>query len=95
MEVIIAIIGSGIITKIIDVFFDYQKNKKNPLRDGVKLCLLKDLTDFGKELIAQGEATETQLRAFAEGYSAYKSLNGDGFADKIKKEVDNLPLKVE
>lgn len=93
-EIILAIIGSGIITKLIDVCIDYFKNKKNPMVDGIRLCLLKDLTDYGHELTAQGHVTDRQLKAFNEGFETYKALKGDGYADKLKKEVDNLPLKV-
>lgn len=93
-EIILAIIGSGVITKLLDVVIDYFKNKKNPMVAGIRLCLLKDITDYGNGLIEQGSVTEMQLKAFNEGYDTYKALKGDGYADKLKKEVDNLPLKV-
>lgn len=94
MEIIIAIIGSGILTKLIDVFMDYLKNKKNPMKAGIRLCLLKDLTDYGNELLRKGEVTQNELKAFTEGFDAYKALDGDGYADKLREEVGNLPLKV-
>lgn len=94
MEIIIAIIGSGILTKILDAIIEHLKNKKNPMKAGIRLCLLKDLTDYGNELIRKGEVTAQELKAFTEGFDAYKALDGDGYADKLKEEVDNLPLKV-
>lgn len=94
MEIVLAIIGSGILTKLIDVVVDIIKNKKNPMKAGIRLCLLKDLTDYGNGLLLKGEVTANELKAFMEGFNAYKALDGDGFADKLKEEVVKLPIKV-
>lgn len=92
--IIIAIIGSGVLTKLIDVWIEWRKSKKNPMKDGVKFCLLYALRTYGEGLVARGDITALELSAFGEAYQTYKALNGDGYADKLKGEVDNLPLKV-
>lgn len=92
--IIVAIIGSGVLTKLIDVWIEYRKSKKNPMKDGVRFCLLYALRTYGEDLVARGDITSLELSAFNEAYQTYKNLDGDGYADKLKKEVDNLPLKV-
>lgn len=93
-EIVVAIIGSGILTKLIDVFIEWVKSKKNPMKAGIKFCLLNDLRTYGEGLIAQGNISSLQLKAFNEAYQTYKDLDGDGYADKLKEDVSNLPLKV-
>jgi len=93
-EIVIAIIASGIITKLIDVFIDWIKSRKNPMKDGIKFCLLYALRMYGEGLVSSGSVSAQQLKAFNEAYDTYKALDGDGYADKLKKEIDNLPLKV-
>lgn len=92
--IIVAIIGSGIITKLIDVWLEWRKSKKNPMKDGVKFCLLNALRTYGEGLVARGDITSLELSAFEEAYQTYKALDGDGYADKLKEDVKNLPLKV-
>lgn len=92
MEIVIAIIGSGIITKLIDVFIQYLKERKDPMKVGLRMCLLKNMQDYGKELINQGFVNQQQLKAFEEGYKAYKDLGGDGFADRMNTEVHKLQI---
>lgn len=93
-EIAIAIIGSGIITKLLDVLLDAIKTKKNPIRVGIRLCLFNDMDNYGKKLLAKGNVTQTEINTFNEMYETYKALGGDGYADKLKSEIDNLALKV-
>lgn len=92
MEIALAIIGSGILTKLLDAFLDYLRERKNPMKVGMRMCLLKHIQDYGKELIEKNSVTQQQLKAFDEAYKAYKDLGGDGFADKIHKEVHDLDI---
>lgn len=93
MEIVIAIIGSGIITKLLDAALDWLRERNNPMKVGMRMCLLKHIQDYGKELLEQKYVTQQQLNAFEEAYKAYKDLGGDGFADKIHGEVCGLELK--
>lgn len=94
MEIALAIIGSGILTKLLDAFLDYLRERKNPMKVGMRMCLLKHIQDYGKELIEKDSVTQQQLRAFDEAYKAYKDLGGDGFADKIHSEVHDLGIQL-
>ena len=94
MEIALAIIGSGILTKVLDAVLDYLRERKNPMKVGMRMCLLKHIQDYGKELIEKGSVTQQQLKAFDEAYKAYKDLGGDGFADKIYSEVHGLRIEL-
>lgn len=93
-EIVIAIIGSGIVTKLLDVFMEHVKTKKNPVRVGIRLCLFTDMDNYGKKLLEKGNVTQIEINTFNEMYDTYKALGGDGYADKLKSEIDNLALKV-
>lgn len=109
MEIVIAIIGSGILTKLIDVLIDALKKKKSAitreefeqiiksievLKVGTRMTLLGELKKYGNELCEAGIVTELQLNAFEEGYKAYKDLGGDGFADRIHSDVQGLRIEL-
>ncbi len=86
-SIVIAIIGSGILTKIIDII----TNIKNPVKVGVRMCLMKDIYDFGEKLVDKGFASDIERQAFLEAHKTYKALGGDGYADTLVKKVNELP----
>lgn len=93
-EIIIAIIGSGIITKLLDELISYFKHRKNPMVAGIRFCLLRDLTVYGEGLVAKGTVSAADIKQFEDMYKTYKALDGDGYADKLKDEIDKLSLNV-
>lgn len=93
MEIIIAILGSGVISTIISCIFQYINQKKTnqtQFETGMSLLLLSSLKRDGKDLLAQGSVSKNDYDSFMATYKAYKSLGGDGWADGIKDDVDHL-----
>lgn len=92
--IIVAIIGSGIITKLLDELIGAIKHRKNPMVAGIRFCLLKDLTDYGEGLLSKGTVTASDIKQFEDMYKTYKALDGDGYADRLKDAIDKLSLNV-
>ena len=92
-EIVLAVLGSGVISTIISCIFQIineKKSKRSMFENGMSLLLLSSLKRDGKDLIAQGKMTKAEYDSFEATYKAYKSLGGDGWADGIKAKVDAL-----
>lgn len=98
MEIILAVLGSGVISTIISCVFQYinqKKNKQTQLEEGMSLLLLSSLKRDGKELLAQGKVSKNDYDSFCATYNAYKALGGDGWADGIKAKIDIMERSFE
>ena len=93
MQIILAVLGSGVISTIISCIFQYinqKKSKQTQFEEGMSLLLLSSLKRDGKELLAQGKVSKNDYDSFCATYNAYKALGGDGWADGIKAKIDNM-----
>ena len=98
MELVLGILGSGVISTLISCVFQAMNNKKQKLgrfEEGMKLLLLSDVRANGKKLIEQGKVTREEYAIFNASYQAYKDLGGDGWADGVKTKVDLLERDFE
>lgn len=94
-EVAIAIIGSGALSAVVSAAVQLLCERKRNLskfEKGMRLLLLSTIKRDGKELVANGKITKKDYDAFSATYNAYKSLGGDGWADKIMSEINDLPI---
>lgn len=97
-DIVIALLGSSVLSALISGVFQLINNRKKNLskfENGMKLLLLADIKQTAKELKSQGKKSKTEYDSFVATYEAYKSLGGDGWADKVKSEVDSLPIDYE
>lgn len=98
MEVVIAILGSGVISTLISCLFQIHSDKKKRLdkfEEGMSLLLLSAMKTSGKAILADGTVTKNDYDSFCATFNAYKSLGGDGWADGIKKQVDALEKTID
>ena len=98
MEIVIAILGSGVISTIISCIFQARSDKKKKLdkfETGMSLLLLSALKTTGRSILADGTVSKSDYDSFCATYEAYKSLGGDGWADGIKKQVDALEKTID
>ena len=98
MELVLGILGSGVISTLISCIFQIVNNKKQKLgrfEEGMKLLLLSDVRANCKKLIEQGKVTREEYAIFNASYQAYKDLGGDGWADGVKAKVDILERDFE
>lgn len=96
MEIIVAIIGSGALSAIISGVFSLIREKKSgtvKMQEGMKLLLLSSLKRDGKDILKDGKVSKQDYDAFIASYNAYKELGGDGWADMIKSQIEQLEIK--
>lgn len=101
-DIILAIIGSGIFsgllaTVVSAISSNRTKKKENTLKleVGLRLILLSTLKRDGKDAINKGSISKEDYEAFLASYNAYKALDGDGWADKVLKQVSELPVAID
>ena len=93
MEIILAVLGSGVISTIISCIFQIineKKSKRTQFEEGMSLLLLSSLKRDARDLILQGSISKNDYDSFMATYKAYKTLGGDGWADSVKEEVVTL-----
>ena len=100
MELVLGILGSGVLSTLISCIFQARRDKKqeiskfkegmNKLEKGLGLVLLSTLKRDGDILKAQGNISKNEYDSFEATYQAYKSLGGDGWADDVRAEVEAL-----
>lgn len=96
--VIVAILGSSVVNTLIVKLMDRHDKrsaKKDNLNAGVRLLLLDQLKRSGKEHVADGSVTKSEYDAYMAAYDTYKALGGDGWADKIKGQIECLPVVID
>lgn len=96
MEIWIAIISSSAFTAIVNALIEIYKNRTGAKRnadEGIMFALLYCLQQYGEKLITKGEMTSEEYKQFIQMYKTYKKLNGNGFAEKLKSDVEKLPIK--
>jgi len=101
-DIILAIIGSGMLSGLLATIVstinsNKQKKKDNSvkLETGLRLILLSTLKRDGKDAILKGSISKEDYEAFLASYNAYKALDGDGWADKVLKQVSELPVAID
>lgn len=94
-EIIIALIGSGILSTLITVITGRiaQKGRTDKdVRHALKMLLYDQLKEEAQRLISAGEAEAEELEGWSEAFEAYKALGGDGFIDTLCTRVSVLPI---
>lgn len=94
----IAIIGSSAFTVLVNAAVELIKNlfgNKSLTSKAINFTLLSALEQYGEKLLAKGSVEQEDLNQFCEMYKLYKKRGGNGYADKLKAEVDKLPLRRE
>lgn len=59
------------------------------------MLLLKNLRDDARIYLKNDCISAEQLKSYMELYAIYKQLGGNGYADRIYKEVCDLPISEE
>lgn len=94
-EIVVAIIGSGALSTFISVMAA-RKNARieaqQNIEDGLASLLLAEIERRGEKYLDRGEISTDDYAKFNGIYQSYKKLGGNGYADRIKEAVDELPL---
>ena len=92
VTIIVAIMGSSGIWGYISLRAKKKDGTANMLKGVAQHMIISE----GKRLIDKGYVTMDEYRNLHKGlYKPYVDLGGNGFAEKIVKEVDKLPIYKE
>lgn len=94
--IIIAILGSSAFTAIINGVIELIKNRSGAKKNadkGIMFSLLYCIQAYSDKLLAKDNIDLEDYKQFEEMYSVYKAMGGNGYLDKVKKEIDALPVK--
>lgn len=89
ITVLVAILGSSALNTIINRHFT-KKDKQSAYQKGTMFCLLLSLQNEARRIIEHGYITRLEYNQFVEMHKAYKEMGGDGYADELKKQVDEI-----
>ena len=99
--IIIAVIGSGLITAIVNAVIRQMEKKRDDKtleKKALRLLILGEIREYGKDLVRKceenGGIEQMDYNHFDELYKTYKALNGDGFADKVNDEIKKLQILI-
>lgn len=102
MEILVAVLGAGIGTGIMNIVLesikhkwrksDTQEGKIDCVIDGLKVLTIDRVKYLGKSYIKAGEMTVDDKETLDEMYKAYKALGGNGHLDTIMAEVKKLEV---
>lgn len=91
--IIVAVLGSGLLSTIINRLFDWW-DKKNGTQNGVRLILKDRLRFLCARYIEQGWIYEDELEDLVMMHNCYqKSLKGNGYLDSLMARVQNLEIR--
>lgn len=91
MQIVIAILGSSLLTTIFTKVFDYF----TAARKTQQILLLGAIEQLCDKIVRQGYRTRMQTQRLTEARDQYKKLKGDGYADEIIVDALDKPLKHE
>lgn len=90
MELFAYILSSAVIVKVLDIWWDYKKNKTNPLNKAVCALLRDRILFLCEKYIEKGTITHKQFESLMSLYENYKALGGNGFIDEEVEMVTSL-----
>jgi len=91
--IIVAVLGSGLLSTIINRLFDWW-DKKNGTQNGVRLILKDRLRFLCARYIEQGWIYEDELEDLVMMHNCYqKSLKGNGYLDSLMARVQSLEIR--
>lgn len=71
-----------------------QKKDRDANNHGTMLLLRVQLIEYHEKWMGRGYVTKHGLENFLEMYDAYHALGGNGMVTQLKKDVEELPVRV-
>lgn len=93
VTIIVAVIGSGLFNKLLDVI-STKKNKNDGVQQAARLLMKDRLRFLCVHYIQQGWIYEDELEDLIAMHGCYHNdLNGNGFLDKQMARVNELEVR--
>lgn len=97
LNIVLAVIGSGVLTTIINRIFsviDKKKEKDNTTVTGLRTLLMIEIRKLGEEYLSQECISKDDLEDIIELWRVYHDkMGGNGYLDNIMGRVKTLPIK--
>lgn len=90
-ELIMAVIGSGVLSVIINRIFAVSDRKREK-DDAIMLLLYHDIKMECKEYIAQNSIDSDSLEVLTKMHKTYHDRGGNGYLDRLMSAVNKLPI---
>ena len=91
--IIVAVIGSGVLSTIINRLFNWWDDKSG-MRNGIRLILKDRLRFLAVRYIEQGWIYEDELEDLVAMHNCYHhALKGNGYLDDLVNRVKNLEIR--
>lgn len=91
--IIVAVIGSGLLSTVINRLFDFW-DKRNGTQNGIRVILKDRIRFLCTRYIEQGWIYEDELEDLTMMHNCYqKSLKGNGYLESLMNRVQNLDIK--
>lgn len=87
-QIIIAILGSSLLTTVFTKLFDYFTAAKKTNQ----ILLLGAIEQLCDKMVRQGNRTKMQTLRLTDARDQYKKIGGDGYADAIIADAMALPM---
>jgi len=92
-QIIVAVIGSGLLSTLINRLFDYW-DKQNGTQNGIRVILKDRIRFLCTRYIEQGWIYEDELEDLVKMHECYhKALHGNGYLDGLMNRVQNLEIR--
>lgn len=91
MQIVIAILGSSLLTTIFTKVFDYLTNA----RKTQQILLLGAIEQLTDKISRQGYRTRMQTLRLQEAQAQYRKIGGDGYATALVNEAMAVEVKHE
>lgn len=91
MQNLILVLSSGVVIKLLDIAWDYYKNRKNPLNEAVCSLLRDRILHLCEKYIQNGQITHRQWESLYDLFEKYQKLGGNGFIKDEIETVSELP----
>ena len=90
IQIIGAVLGSSLLVKILDIWWDYKKSAKNPLNTAVCSLLRDRIQHCCEAYIDKGSVSHRQYETLFDLFKNYKALGGNGYVDDLMESVGKL-----
>lgn len=96
VEIIIAILGSGVLSTLITCIFsiaDRKSKRRGGIAAGTRMLLYDKIKYLGKKHIAEKYITSEDLEDLIRMHKIYHDeLDGNGYLDAVMEQVKKLPI---
>lgn len=90
-QLIIAFVGGGALTAIIEIIRT-SVEKKSAKNVALQFLLLQYIREEAEKHITDNKISSEDLKMWLEMHKTYKRLGGNGYADELKNKITRLPL---